>query len=280
MLLLIWPRAERKETKPPDIIEFDLTPSASVVGSGPSPAPSGGRGSKATPRKLAPSELVHKFLSQDSPSDGPLTSGKGARRQHEGSWEEGAFTKDDDPNVAWGAGGGTFERIQELSLMKRFHEKIDALLFYPGILARQKVSGIINVRIVLNQAGDCDWHLTKINGADPHLRFYILHVLKQTCDENYKKYLRDRVTTNVDMSFDFSISEQPTTDELIKQNQKILGNVLFFFRNSHQSVAEWHLGPFTGMFPIPVVSVDFMWLQENFDKYVNHKDPLKEFREP
>lgn len=79
------------------------------------------------------------------------------------------------------------------------------------------------------------------------------------------------------MSFHFSISEEPTTDELIQQNQKVMGNVLLFFRNSHQSIAEWHIGPFTGVFPLPMVSVDFGWLQENFDRYVNHREPLKEF---
>lgn len=72
-------------------------------------------------------------------------------------------------------------------------------------------------------------------------------------------------------------TEEPTTEELIRRNQKIIGNVLLFYRNSHQSIAEWHLGPFRGMFPIPWVNVDFDWIIENFDKHVNEKDPVKEF---
>jgi hypothetical protein len=164
--------------------------------------------------------------------------------------------------------------------MDRFHQKVDALLFYPGVLARHKISGTINTRIVLNSEGDCDWQRTKIRAGDPHLRIFILHLLKNLCDENFKKYLGKRETTNIDMSFLFSISENPTTDELIRQNQKIVGNVLLFFRNSHQSVAEWHLGPFTGMFPIPWVSLDFPWIFENFDKYIHHKDPMADFKNP
>jgi len=162
--------------------------------------------------------------------------------------------------------------------MNHFQEKVDNLLFYPSILARHGVNGTVNSRIVLDRDGTCNWSLTKIESADPHLRIFILHLLKKVCDENYKKYIGQRVQTNLDMSFAFSISEKPTTDELVRQNQKILGNVLLFFRNSHQSVAEWHLGPFAGMFPIPIINVDFEWLFENFDRYVDHKDPLKEFR--
>ncbi|MBS1969425.1 MAG: hypothetical protein JSU04_03925 [Bdellovibrionales bacterium] len=278
MLLLFWPKAEKDLKTPPDVIEFELKPSASS--DGPAETPLGSQksgGSRATSKKPTSRELVHKILSNDYSPDGPLASGKGSRHHREGSWEEGGYSKEDDPNVAWGAGGGTFERIQDFSLMKRFHAKVDALLFYPGVLARHQISGFVNARIVLNQKGDCDWRLTKIRAADPYLRVYILHLLKKVCDENYKNYLGGRVMTNVDMTFQFSISEQPTTDELIQQNQKILGNVLFFFRNSHQSVAEWHLGPLTGVFPLPFVNVDFAWVFENFDKYVNHKDPLQEF---
>ncbi|MGZ3797695.1 MAG: hypothetical protein ACXVB1_15090 [Pseudobdellovibrionaceae bacterium] len=201
---------------------------------------------------------------------------KKSNRQREGSWEDSGFSLNDDPNVAWGAGGGNFERVQELALMSHFQEKVNSLLFYPAVLAHHKISGLVNTRLVLNDKGDCDWALTKINSNDAHLRLFILHLLKKTCDENYKKYLGTRISTNIDMSFEFSITEQPSTQELIRQNQKVLGNVLFFFRNSQHSIAEWHLGPFTGMFPIPWGSLDFGWIEENFDRYVNHKDPMNE----
>lgn len=278
MLLLFWSKAEKDIKTLPDLIEFDIKSpaSADVLGETPLGSQKGG-GSGATSKKFTSRELVHKILSNDYSPDGPLVSGKGSRRQREGSWDENGYSKDDDPNIAWGAGGGTFERIQDFSLMSRLHAKVDALLFYPGVLARHEISGFVNARIIFNQEGDCEWERTKINAAEPYLRVYILHLLKKVCDENYKNNLGGRVSTNVDMTFQFSISEQPTTEELIRQNQKILGNVLFFFRNSHQSVAEWHLGPLTGVFPLPFVNVDFEWVFENFDKYVNHKDPLQEF---
>lgn len=278
MLAWIWPRFDKQTQSSPDIIEFEILPPVSTGKSVSEAESKPGGGSRAAKGKLAQRGLVHKILSDHYSSDGSFASGKGPRRQREGTWDEGGYTKDDDPNVAWGAGGGTFERIQDFTLMNHFHAKVDGLLFFPAVLSRHKVSGFVNTRVVLNRDGNCDWHLTKINAADPHLRIYILHLLKKVCDESFKPYMGGRINTNIDMTFQFSISEEPTTEELIKKNQKILGNVLFFFRNDHQSVAEWHLGPFTGLFPIPMVNLDFDWFAENFDKYINHKDAMDEYR--
>lgn len=194
----------------------------------------------------------------------------------ERSWDEGEVSGKDDPNVEWGAGGGSFARIEEMNLMQFFYRKFDAVLFYPEILARHKIGGVVNARIVLNRSGECDWQKTQIRAAEPYLRVYVLHMLKNVCHENFKSYTRQRESTNIDISVNFSISEQPTTDELVKSQQRIVGNVLLLFRNSQHSVAEWRLGPFTGLFPIPAVSLDFGWLQEHMS---GGEDPFQEFRD-
>lgn len=201
-----------------------------------------------------------------------------APRGRSGAWEEGSYSGKDDPSVAWGAGSGTFDRVQDLVLMSKFQKKIDAMLFYPGVLARRKISGIVNTRIVLNSKGDCDWHRTQINAAEPHLRIYILHLLKKVCTENFARYTRKRELTNIDMSFHFEISEDRTSKELIETNQSVIGNVLVFYRQSRNSIAEWHLGPLTGVFPIPWVTLDFDWVMEHFESLVEKKDPLGEFK--
>jgi len=65
----------------------------------------------------------------------------------------------------------------------------------------------VNTRFVLNQSGECDWKYTQIKGKEPHLQLYVLDLLKRVCDENFKRYVRERVITNVDISFQFAISE-------------------------------------------------------------------------
>jgi hypothetical protein len=284
-LLFSW--TEPAKQPPKDIVEIEILPdvpetlNTGVPARAKSKPPGKNTAGNSSPPQGSATEkkaLAQKLLGSSYHEQFGIQGGNGNARPS-GSWEEGGYTTKDDSNVAWGAGSGTFERIQDLSIMSRFHQKVDALLFYPGILARHKVSGVVNARIVLDQNGDCDWEHAQIRAGEPHLRLFVMHILKNVCDENFKKYLGKRERTNIDMSFQFSISEQPTTEELIRQNQKVVGNVLLFFRNSHQSVAEWHFGPFAGMFPFPVVSLDFDWIQENIEKYIDHKNPMGEYIE-
>lgn len=46
--------------------------------------------------------------------------------------------------------------------------------------------------------------------------------------------------------------------------KKIVGNVLLFYRQSHQSRMQWGLGPFKGMFPLPIVQLNDRWLMKHW----------------
>jgi len=189
------------------------------------------------------------------------------RSKHESS-DADAFSgnpESDDPKAAWGQGSAEFKRLEDLGLMNRIYEHTEQALYYPGILARHKIEGIVNARLVIAEQGLCDWHETIISSTNPHLRIFILSVLKEVCSQNFKPYLRGRKLTNIDFSFEFELTEHDDS-KLIESKNKIIGNVLMFYRNSHQSVTEWHLGPLMGLFPIPAVAVDFGWLQENWDR--------------
>ncbi len=185
--------------------------------------------------------------------------------------------KSDNPLAPWGQGSETFERIEDYSLFKFLFNKVDANLSYPGVLARNKIQGTVNARFVLNAEGSCDWSYTHISNGDPYLQLYVLDLLKRTCAENFKRYTKDRKITNVDMSFQFAISESGD-EEYQKKNQILVGNTMTFYRNSHQSVLEWELGPFKGMFPVPAVYLNIPWIQENWERLTKGKEPLKEFK--
>lgn len=198
------------------------------------------------------------------------------------TWSQGADTyhlnpQRDEASAAWGSGAGTFERIEDYRLYKEIYTHIDGSLYYPAILARNKISGAVNARLVLNSQGYCQWQQTQIYANDIHLRIFILSTLKKACSQSYKPYLAKRELTNVDLSFLFQITEH---DEkyLKEEQQKILGNVLFFYRNSQQSIAEWNIGPFKGLFPLPAIQIDFNWLKTHWDQLNGEEDPLQKFK--
>lgn len=183
----------------------------------------------------------------------------------------------DNPQAEWGAGSGTFERIEEFSLMSVLYQKIDGSLSYPGVLARNRIMGTVNARLVFGQQGNCDWKHTQIRGTQAYLQLYVMDVLKRVCTANYSKHLGKREITNVDLSFKFDINENNDW-ERVASEKVIIGNTLLFYRNSHQSIAEWEFGPFKGMFPVPTIYLNIPWIQENWDRIVNQRDPLKEFK--
>ena len=181
-----------------------------------------------------------------------------------------------DLAMGWGEGGKNFERVADFSIMNHLYERVDNYLFYPRVLAQHQISGFVKTRLVFNKQGNCDWHKSTIQANDNHLRVYIFSVLRDVCRQNYARFLHGKEWLVVDMSFSFQITEH--NDRFLKQ-KRILGNVLLFYRNSQQSIAQWRLGPFTGMFPIPFVALDLPWLADHWDQYMNGTDPMKEYKE-
>jgi len=183
----------------------------------------------------------------------------------------------DNPLSEWGSGAANFGRVEDYNLFRVLFEQVDGYLYYPGVLARHKITGVVNARIVINDQGACVWPQTKIQGHDPYLSLYVLNVLKNVCQMNYKAYSKNRQISNADLSFQFDINENNDAGR-IKGENHIIGNTLLFYRNSHQSVAEWEIGPFRGQFPVPAVYLNIPWIQEHWESLMHNKDPLHEFK--
>ena len=184
----------------------------------------------------------------------------------------------DDPTARWGSGGSEFARVRDLGKFDRLYDLIDANVMYPSVLAYHGIQGTVNARLILKQNGKCDWHHSHIDSTSSHLKVYVLDVLNKVCARNLTSFARKESPANLDLSFKFAITEHD--DELLKaQEKKVIGNVFLFYRNSQASIAEWHLGPFRGMFPVPFVALDFAWLQENYDSVMHSRDPLRDFKD-
>lgn len=110
-----------------------------------------------------------------------------------------------------------------------------------------------------------------------YLQLYALDLLKRVCLQNFKTMLGSREQTVADLSFQFDINENNDPDRIAAQ-KIVIGNVLHFYRNSHQSIMKWELGSFRGMFPVPMAYLNIPWIQENWERIVDKKDPLVEFK--
>jgi hypothetical protein len=176
----------------------------------------------------------------------------------------------------WGVGGGDFKQVEHYLLFRKIWEEVDGMLFYPAILARRKVQGTVNVRLVLNEEGKCNWSATKIWSAQRYLRVYVLDVAAKLCRLNLARWHQDKKPITVDLSFKFFISENGER-QLLAKDEAIVGNVMHFQRHSHQSAMEWRLGPLKGL-AVFYVGVDFDWLKEQWDTLSNGTDPLDPYR--
>ncbi len=184
--------------------------------------------------------------------------------------------KADDPNADWGSGSKDFSRVEDLGRYDRLYETIDSHVSYPNVLAANQVHGTVNARLVLKSDGHCDWKKTKFDSRDGHLKLYVLSVLRDVCGQDLVRYAHKNASSNLDLSFAFAITEHDDRDFKASQ-RKVVGNVFLFYRNSQQSRLQWSIGPFKGLFPVPYVALDFGWFQENYDRVIHSKDPLKEF---
>lgn len=206
---------------------------------------------------------------------GDLTTRPSSGADHSAEMVESNQPSDDSSTAAWGSGAFEFKRVEDYGLMHRIFERTNDALFYPSVLAAHQISGTVTSRLVFTATGECDWNQTSIQSSQSYLRVYILSVLKGVCRQNYSQFLRGRKKIVIDFFFEFSLTEHDDKD-IASDRLKVMGNVLAFFRNSQHSIGEWHLGPFKGMFPVPMVAVDFGWLTENWDNVMNHKDALNE----
>lgn len=191
---------------------------------------------------------------------------EGYKERTQGTVAKGEVS--DDPHEAWGVGGQDIERMTHPGLMNMVYHTVNGLTFYPGVLARKDMEGVVYARLVLLKGGACDWRKTQIRSRSRYFRVYILSVLKKSCRQNFAVQMKGLHQVNVDLAFHFEITEGPGWENM-KDFNYTSGNSLMFYRNAQKSKLEWHFGPFQGMFPLPIVNVDFVWLKENWDHYVN-----------
>lgn len=191
----------------------------------------------------------------------------------------GAKGSSEWPEDAWGSHGADFAQYAEhTGHLDTLREEIEQMLYYPGVLARHRHKGVINARITFLKGSHCAFKKTRVEGANPYLRVYVLALISKVCGLSAIPRMGFRKNQKVDLSFKFYSSEGPTSRELDEQASRIAGNALVFQRGYTESSLEWELGPIRGVWFAPFISVDIPWIVENWEKHVDHKDPLRDFK--
>lgn len=179
----------------------------------------------------------------------------------------------------WGVRGGEFKQVEHYVKYRRLFEEINNLLFYPGPLANHDIGGTVNVRLTFDSRSHCDWSRSRVGGAHPYLRFYVTALIKKLCAFETIEHMSFKEKQFVDLSFAFVIVSFGEVFAAQEKKQGIVSNVLMFYRSVEHSPLEYRIGPLRGYLFAPVVALDFPWIFENWDKYVNGKDPFRDFKE-
>lgn len=185
------------------------------------------------------------------------------------------FTDDGDIS-GWrpedfGSGGGGMKYVKHTLRFDQIIRDVEDMLNYPYPLGKRGIEGTINARLAFDGQGRCDVKRALLSGGSPYLRVYVLALLKKLCA---LEQTRLPEPMNLDLSFAFRITdEQPRPDP-----GKITGNVLLFTRTFPKGWAEYQLGPIRGVWFAPVVSLDWPWVVEHWEEWVDGKDPLAAFR--
>lgn len=183
------------------------------------------------------------------------------------------------PEESWGSHGADFAQYAEhIGHLDQLRQEIEQMLFYPGVLSRRRIKGVINARLTFAEGSRCAFKKTRVEGAEPYLRVYVLAVIDKVCGLSFVSRLGFREGQKVDLSFNFYISENPVSREQDEQQSRIAGNVLTFQRGFTESSLEWELGPIRGVWFAPMVFLNVPWVVENWETYVDKKDPLRDFR--
>ena len=181
----------------------------------------------------------------------------------------------------WGSHGGKFEEVANYGRMNRLFIDIQGLLYYPPRLGIRGLGDAVNSRLYFGENSQCDWKRTHIGGSHPYFRMYTLALFKKLC--GMTKNMADmhfKAGEFADVGFNFEVigSVQYQPDE---KRDSIVGNVLLFNRTFFRPKTQIDLGPFTTD-PVfgQIIAINIPWIQEHWEKWVEGRDPLREFREP
>ncbi len=181
----------------------------------------------------------------------------------------------DSSTTGWGKAANDLREAVYYLSYKKLYEKIDGVVFYPGVLSYHGHEANVNVQIVMNKEG-CEKPWRYLQSSNAYLRSYVSQMFeRKICKPEFLNQVLSEESRRIDFSFKFELTEN---EQQPIELSRIQGNLLFFYRNVQKSKLEWNIGPIKGMGIVPAVSLDFFWLQEKWLEWAESKDSLAEFK--
>jgi len=164
------------------------------------------------------------------------------------------------------------------SLLQYLYQRIDNGLHYPKEFKDKLIEGHVYAELLFSEEGGFLRDESTVNSSVRFLKVHVSNLLGRVLKSEIPQSL-----INYDgklmlkCSFWFHVSEH-NDPSLIKAQERISGKELVFYRNYHHSVAQWQVGPLSGMWGIPYVSIDLLKAGKMVNKLFGGKDPMEIYR--
>jgi hypothetical protein len=178
----------------------------------------------------------------------------------------------------WGVRGGSLKEMEHFVHYDQLMREIQGLLYYPNALGVRKISGTIHVRLYFTKDSKCDRRRTRAEGHHHYLKFFVLALIQKLCGFETIEHMGFKENQFVDLSFAFVLAEREDRLDSEKRDA-INGNVMRFERIAHDVWYEYRIGPIRGIYGIPYWTLDFPWVLDKWESWVEGRDPLDAFRE-
>ncbi len=256
---------------PPELIEVEYKekppagdPEAHSRARAPSPRARNPRGRKRGP-------LTLRSLSPKFDMKGAIAAGQAAQ------FDTDARGSSEWSNEHWGARGGSLKEMEHYISYYLLQREIQGALSYPMAMGVRSIDGTISARMTFTKDSTCDRKRTWARGHHHYLRFYILALMRKICTLSNIEQMHFKEGQFVDLTFAFVIQEGRDR-EVLEGRDNITGNVMRFERIYPKAWYEWSAGPFRGIYGVPFVFLDYPWVLDSWEKWVEGRDPLDAFR--
>ena len=184
-----------------------------------------------------------------------------------------------------GGGGGEGEDegggIHDSALYRYVFREINQRLTYPDLFKQSLIDGRVEAKLVFSKDGEFLPDQSKFSAGSGFLRVSVIQNLRATFLSPIPKALRRDRPFSVSCVFIFEVVEH-ADGETVRTKQVDDGGLLAFYRYYVHSKAQWDLGPFSGIAPIPFVGFSPLWVVDKVAELFSKKakiDPFDKYRQ-